>query len=97
MEKAAYPTDLAESKSVDVPFHGPNFSETLYTLERQLEQICVSKLLGLCYLDDDRRLIQLIDDDPALREAIEDYYSGRIHQMQRWVATDETSQPAALH
>lgn len=52
-------------------------------IEKQLELIEASPILGICFLDEYKCLIQLFDDNVDLREVITEYYRGRISQLAR--------------
>lgn len=57
--------------------------DTLQSVQTRLEQIQTSRAIGICFLDSEGRLIQLLDEDPALKDAIVDYHQDRIRQMIR--------------
>lgn len=56
-------------------------SQSLDTERAWLEQIETSKLVGICLLDVEGRLVQRIDDDPRLRSAMADYQAERIREL----------------
>lgn len=58
--------------------------ESTLTAERAwLERIQASKVIGFCVLDESRALVQCIDDDPDLRDALIEYKQQRIRELER--------------
>ena len=57
------------------------FQDAKQSVVTNLEQIQTSRIVGVCFLDSDGRLIQLIEEDPALKEAIVEHYEDRLRQM----------------
>jgi hypothetical protein len=56
-----------------------------------LERIMISKVVGFSVLDESGTLVQCIDDDPDLREALMEYQAQRVRQLER---SQRTAQPA---
>jgi hypothetical protein len=54
---------------------------TIATEEAWLEQLEQSKMVGICFLDADGRLVQRIDNDPAFREVVIEYQAERVRQL----------------
>lgn len=57
------------------------FQDSKQSVEAHLEQIQTSRLIGICFLNSEGHLIQLIEEDPALKEAIVEHYEDRLRQM----------------
>lgn len=47
-----------------------------------LERIETSKVVGICVLDEQGRLVQRFDDDPQLRDAMAEHQRQRIREME---------------
>lgn len=57
------------------------FQTAKQSVAAHLEQIQDSRIIGICFLDNAGHLIQLIEEDPALKEAIVEHYEDRLRQM----------------
>ncbi len=66
---------------------------TLTTEQAWLQQIQASKLVGICLLDAEGRLIQRLDDDPSLKEVIANWQAERLRQLSLDEQTMSTRQP----
>ncbi|RYC69779.1 hypothetical protein [Spirosoma sordidisoli] len=64
---------------------------TLETEQAWLEQIEASRLVGICLLDAEGRLVQRLDDDPTLKEAIADWQAQRIRELNRSAFRSQTA------
>lgn len=56
-------------------------NQSLETEESWLEQIQTSTVVGICFLDAEGRLVQRIDNDPSLKEAIVEWQQDRVRQL----------------
>ncbi|MCX6216543.1 hypothetical protein [Spirosoma sp.] len=61
--------------------------DALTDAEQRLEEIQTSAIVGICFIDGSKRLVQLFDDDPDLREVIVEYYRKRLDQLARSSST----------
>ena len=59
-----------------IPINDTIQSETL-----RLEQMLASRIMGVCYLDNEGRLVQYFDGDMALRDVVVDLQRERIRQL----------------
>lgn len=57
-------------------------NQTLEQERKRLEQIINSRMIGICFLDCNGRLVQMIDGDIALRDLIIDYQKDRILELE---------------
>ena len=57
--------------------------KSLYVETLRLEQITGSAVLGICYLDPLGYKVTYFDPDPALKEAVIEYYRQRIDELVR--------------
>lgn len=58
-----------------------SFDQILASLESELEHIEASDSVGITYVAG-RQKVEVYDQDPALKEAVVEYYRTRIRQMQ---------------
>jgi hypothetical protein len=54
---------------------------TLSTEEAWLNRLEQSKVIGICFLDPDGKLVQRIDDDLAVRDAVIECQAERVRQL----------------
>ncbi|RIV20561.1 hypothetical protein DYU11_21185 [Fibrisoma montanum] len=66
---------------------------TIDTERAWLERIETSKIVGICLLDEDGRLVQRLDDDPALRDALAEYQTQRIRELVRSERPGRSTEP----
>lgn len=56
---------------------------TLKTEQLRLEQLTGSRILGICYVDGQGRLMQVFDHDDSFRTMLLDYQKERVAQLKR--------------
>jgi hypothetical protein len=54
---------------------------TLHAEEAWLYQLQQSRMIGITFLDAEGRLVERIDDDPAVREAVIECQAERVRQL----------------
>jgi hypothetical protein len=65
---------------------------TLSTEQSYLEQILSSRVIGFCFLDADNKLVQVFSSDPDLKEALVEYQTQRVSELELSLSTNSVLQ-----